>query len=126
MTAGRSLPVAIYNRGVPEFTPAHMGIIERLVTHGYAPVAFPMYGNAIGIRCGLFAALLVPDGETALKIMGEPCYVIGSNLAVRARREGRAVFVWKEKTVEATPALLQELARFARDLNMLLKPAKNP
>src|SRR5437879_5786367 len=98
-----------------------MGILERLVAHGYAPVAFPMYGNAMGVRRGLFAALLVPDGETALKIMGEPCYMIGSNLAVRAKREGRAVFVWKEKTVEATPEVLDELGRFSTELNALLR-----
>ena len=98
-----------------------MAIMEQVVAHGYAPVAFPMCGNAIGVRRGLFAALLVPDGEAALKIMGEPCYVIGSNLAVQARRKGRAVFVWKEKTVEATPELLEELERFSAELTRLLE-----
>ena len=91
------------------------------MAQGYAPVAFPMYGNAIGVRRGLFAALLVPDGEAALKIMGEPCYVIGSNLAVQVRRKGREVFVWKEKTVEATPELLEELERFSAELTRLLE-----
>ena len=82
-----------------------------------------MYGNAIGVRRGSFAALLVPEGEMALKVMGEPCYVIGSNLAVRARRNGRAVFVWKKKTVEATPELLRELAEFSAELTKLLAEA---
>ena len=71
---------------------------------------------------GSLAALLVPAGEAALKILGEPCYVIGSNLAVRTRREGRLIFVWKEESVEATPELLEELARFSADLAKLLEP----
>jgi hypothetical protein len=111
-----------YNLAMPEFTPAHMGILERLVAQGFTPVAFPMYASAIGVRRESFAALLVPGGEAALKILGEPCYVIGSNLAVRTRREGRLVFVWKDKLVEATPELLKELARFSADLAKLLEP----
>jgi hypothetical protein len=114
-------PVAIYNRAVPEFTPAHIAILEKLVSDGYVPVAFPMYGNAIGIRRGSFAALLVPDGEAALKMMGEPCYVIGSNLAVQTRREGRAVFVWKDRVIEATAELLEEFRRFSVELARLLE-----
>ena len=84
------------------------------------PVAFPLYASAMGVRRGSFAALLIPAGDAAMKIMGEPCYVVGSNLAVRTRREGREVFVWKDKAIEATPELLEELARFASDLAFLM------
>ena len=107
---------------MPEFTPAHIAILERIVAQGFTPVAFPLYANAIGVRRGSLAALLVPAGEAALKIMGEPCFVIGANLAVRTRREGRLIFVWKEESVEATPELLEELARFSADLAKLLEP----
>jgi hypothetical protein len=103
-------------------TPAHIAILERIVAKGFTPVAFPLYASAMGVRRGSFAALLAPADETALKVMGEPCYVIGSNLAVRTRRGGRPVFVWKDKSVEATPELLQELARFSADLAALLTP----
>jgi hypothetical protein len=101
-------------------TPAHIAVIERLVAEGFTPVAFPMYGNAIGVRRGSFAALLVPEDEARLKIMGEPCYVIGANLAVRTRREGRALFVWKDKTVEITAELMNELAEFSAEVERLL------
>ena len=101
-------------------TPAHIAILERLVAQGFTPVAFPMYASAIGVRRGAFAALLVPAGDAALKMLGEPCYVIGANLAVRTRREGREVFVWKEKSVEATAELLAEFARFSAELSPLL------
>ena len=75
----------------------------------------------MGVRRGAFAALLVPEGAAALKMMGEPCYVIGANLAVRARREERAVFVWKDKVVEATAELREELSRFSAELARLLE-----
>jgi hypothetical protein len=110
------------SRSVSELTPAHIAILERLVAQGFVPVAFPLYASAIGVRRGSFAALLIPAGDAAMKIMGEPCYVVGSNLAVRTRREGRQVFVWKDKAIEATPELLQELARFDADLAVLLVP----
>jgi hypothetical protein len=108
------------SRSVSELTPAHIAILERLVAQGFVPVAFPLYASAIGVRRGSFAALLVPAGDAAMKIMGEPCYVVGSNLAVRTRREGREVLVWKDKTIEVTPELHEELARFSADLAVLL------
>jgi hypothetical protein len=108
------------SRSVSELTPAHIAILERLVAEEFVPVAFPLYASAIGVRRGSFAALLMPAGDAAMKIMGEPCYVVGSNLAVRTRREGREVFVWKDKAIEATPELLEELARFASDLAFLM------
>lgn len=105
---------------MPELTPAHIAILERLVAHGFTPVAFPLYASAMGVRRGSFAALLVPAGDSALHIMGEPCYVVGSNLAVRTRRKGRAVFVWKDKSVAITQGLIEELARFSADLAKVL------
>jgi hypothetical protein len=105
---------------MPELTPAHVAILERLVAHGFTPVAFPLYASAIGVRRGSFAALLAPGDQAALRLMGEPCYLIGPNLAVRTRRQGQPVFVWKDKSVEATPELLQELDRFSADLGALL------
>jgi hypothetical protein len=110
------------SRSVSELTPAHIAILERLVAEGFVPVAFPLYASAMGVRRGSFAALLIPAGDAAMKIMGEPCYVVGSNLAVRTRREGRQVFVWKDKAIEATPELLEELARFSSDLAVQLAP----
>ena len=105
-----------------DLTPAHRAILERIVAHGFTPVAFPLYAAAIGVRRGSFAALLVPAGESTLKLLGEPCYVTGSNLAVRTRRQGRPVFVWKRQAIEATPELLEELARFSAELGELLGP----
>ena len=106
---------------MPELTPAHVSILERIVAQGFTPVAFPLYASAIGVRRGSFAVLLMPAGEEALKMMGEPCYVVGPNLAVRTRREGRDVFVWKGKTIAVTPELLEEFGRFSADLGNALR-----
>jgi hypothetical protein len=101
-------------------TPAHISILERMVVEGFTPVAFPMYASAIGVQRGSFAALLVPADESALKMLGEPFYVIGLNPAVRTRRAGREVFVWKEKTIEATPQLMAEFGRFSEEVRAVL------
>lgn len=111
---------------MPELTPAHVTILERLVAQRFTPVAFPMYASAMGMRRGSFAALLVPASESALKMLGEPFYLIGMNPAVRTRRAGRDVFVWKEKTVEATLELVQELAQFSADLMAILSIPSHP
>src|ERR1700674_979467 len=101
---------------MPELAPTQIAILQRLVSQGFVPVAFPLYAQAIGIRRGSVAALLVPDETGGLKILGEPCYLIDGNLGARIRRHGRPFFVWKKKEVEATPALLAEIARFSEEL----------
>lgn len=105
---------------MPELTPAHVVILDHLLAQGFTPVAFPMYASAIGVRKGSFAALLVPAGEATLKMLGEPFYLIGMSPAVRTRRGGREVFVWKEKIVEATPELMEEFGRFSAELRAVL------
>jgi len=104
----------------PALTPAHISILERAIAQGFTPVAFSMYASAIGVKRGSFAALLVPANAAALRMLGEPFYVIGMNPAVRTRRARREVFVWKEKTVEATPELMDEFGRFVAALSALL------
>ena len=106
---------------MPEFSPAHVAILERLVAKGFVGVAFPLYADAVGIRRGAFAALLVPEGS-GMKILGEPSYLIDGNLTVRVLRNGRSVFVWKKREVEATPELLADLARFISDLSAAIAP----
>ena len=105
-----------------ELTPAQFAILERLATRGFAIVAFPLYASAIGVRRGSFAVLLVPVEGGALRILGDPCYLIDGNLSVRVSRQGRPVFVWKSREVEVTPELLVELSRFAADVSGLLLP----
>jgi hypothetical protein len=103
-----------------ELTPLHTATVERLVAQGFTPAAFPLYANAIAIRRGPFAALLVPLPAGRLRILSDPSYLIEGNLSVRVRRDDRQWFVWKEKSVEATPDLLAQLTRFSEELSNLL------
>jgi hypothetical protein len=110
------------NAPPPELTPAHAAVLERLVARGFSLVAFPLSASAIGIRRGDFAALLNPIQNGALRMLGEPCYLIDGNFAVRLQREGSTYFVWKSREVPATPQLLAEFARFVVDLAQILLP----
>jgi hypothetical protein len=106
----------------PPLTPAAIAILERLGVLGFLPATFPLYASAIGVRRGAFAALLVTDPATGLRLLGEPSYLIEGQLSARARRGGRDCFVWKQKQVEASPAILSELRQFAADLAHALAP----
>ncbi len=105
-----------------ELTPVQVAALERLAARGFAIVAFPLYASAIGVRLGPFAVLLVPIEGGALRLLGEPCYLMDGNLSVRVARKGRPTFVWKSREMEATPELLTELERFAAEVSALLLP----
>jgi hypothetical protein len=99
-----------------ELTPAQFAILQKLVACGFRTVAFPLYASAIGVRRESFAALLVPAGEGGLRLLGDPCYLIEGNMAVKVLRGAGECFVWKGKTVDITPELLEQLRRFSEDL----------
>jgi hypothetical protein len=108
---------------VQDLTPPQTAALERLVASGFHLVAFPLYASAIGVRRDSFAALLVPVENTGLRLLGPPCYLMDGNLSVLVQRAGSRHFVWKTKNVEATPDLLGQLSRFAKDLQKLLSEA---
>ena len=105
-----------------ELTQRHIAILERLVSNGFAPVAFPLYASAVGIRKGNCAALLEPLAAEGFRIFGEPCYLLEGNLTVKVARDGRSWFVWKKQRIEATPERVAELDVFVTQLRMLLEP----
>ena len=107
---------------MPELTPALLATLEKMVARGFVPASFPLYSNAIGIRRGSFAALLEPVAGGGIRIFGVPFYVVDGNPGVRVERDARSWFVWKSKSVEATPELLGDLQRFSDELADLLRP----
>jgi len=106
-----------------ELTPLQTAVLERLVARGFRLVAFPLYAGAIGVRRDSFAALVIPVESGGLRILGQPCYLIDGNLSVQVQRGGTQTFIWKGKSVEATPDLLAGLAQFAQDLQSALSAA---
>lgn len=107
---------------MPELTPAQVGVIKRLLSHDFTPTSFKMYTEAIGVRRGSYAALLMPDKSGELRVVGEPCYLIDDHLTVRIQSAGRLWFVWKSQRVEATTELLDDLEKFSVELEALLLP----
>ena len=107
---------------MPELTSAQIAILKRLIERGFAPAAFPLYPSSIGIRRGMFAALLEVARDGGLRKLGEPYFLLDGNLSVCVEAEGRRWFVWKSRRVEATAELLEERKRFAGELTELLPP----
>jgi hypothetical protein len=96
-----------------ELTEKQIAILGRLCERGFALVAFPLYASHVGVRRGECAALLAPVTGGGLRVFGDPFILVTGNPAVRVRREGREVFVWKGSEVPATPERNAELAAFA-------------
>jgi hypothetical protein len=105
---------------MPELTPAHVAILERLRAAGFVFVAFPMYANYIGVRKGNCAALLAPLESGAFRLFGDPGWLIDNQITVRVTRAGKDWFVWKKQSVEATPERLAALTAFADELRKCL------
>jgi hypothetical protein len=105
-----------------ELSPNQIRILERLISQGFTPVAFPLYANAVGIRKGSCAALLDSIPAGGFRVFGEPCLLLDGNLTVRLTEKGKSWFVWKKQRLEATPERLLELDCFIAELKMHLEP----
>ncbi len=104
-----------------ELSAQQIAILERLVSQGFIPVAFPLYANAVGLRKGSCAALLQPIANGGFRLFGEPCMLVEGNLSVRITEKGKSWFVWKKLRVEATTERLEELAKFVAELKFHLE-----
>jgi hypothetical protein len=99
-----------------ELTAEHAAWLERLHKSGFEIVAFPMYASYVGLRKGSCVALVEPAAEGGFKLLGQPTILIGGNISVRVKKDGRDWFVWKQERLEATPQRLAELKAFAEEL----------
>jgi hypothetical protein len=104
-----------------EFSPQQMQVLERLFAAGFRPIAIPPYESALCVRRGECAAILsaIPNG--GLKLFAPPSFLVDGNLSVRLKRGSGEVFVWKKTELDATPARLDELAVFRRELTDILE-----
>lgn len=97
-----------------------VAVLGRLRSRGFTFVAFPLYASKIGVRKGNCAALLDPMASNGLRIFGDPCYMIEGNLSVLVTQGEARMFVWKKNRLPATSERLEELQRFAGELEELL------
>jgi hypothetical protein len=110
------------NHALPELTPVHVAILERLRDRGCDFVAFPMYASCVGVRKGNCVVLLAPLESDGFRLFGTPGWLIGGQISVRVTRDGADWFVWKKQSIEATPERLAEIAAFADELRDCLAP----
>ena len=108
---------------MPELTPQHIAVLERLRARGFHFAAFPLYASYIGVKKESCAALLAPIEGNGMQVFGEPCYLVNGNLSVRVHKGGGEWFVWKRMQLEATPERRAELERFTEELSELLAPS---
>src|SRR6478735_3036219 len=103
--------------------------LQRLYVAGFDLQTFERFPRAIGVLRDNCLAFLVP-GPDGLQILGNVGWRMGESLGPLVEREGRKVFVHKQKTIEATPERVSTLARFRSDLERLLREmdadANNP
>ncbi len=104
-----------------ELTRKQIAVLEDLIARGFAIVAFPLYGNAVGIRKGNCAALLEPLSQDKFRLLGEPCILLEGNLTVRIYGKGSSWFVWKKQRIEATLERLAEVNVFAAEVQSALQ-----
>jgi hypothetical protein len=106
-----------------ELSPQQMQVLERLFAAGFRPIAIPPYESALCVRRGECAAVLSPIPNGGLKLLAPPSLLVDGNLSVRLKRSSGEVFVWKKTELTATPARLDELAAFRRELTDILESA---
>jgi len=104
-----------------ELTPLQIQTLERLFEAGFQPIAIPPYESALCMRRGDCAAVLSPVANAGLKLLASPSYLVAGNLSVRLKRGPGEVFVWKKTELPVTPARLQELESFRRELTDILE-----
>ena len=107
-----------------DLTPKQAELLQRILSHDFDLIAFPVYPNHVGIRRGNCAALLAPVAPNTFKVFAEPAYLVDGNLSARITLDGHDYFIWKKQKLEATAARRAELTSFADDLAEALLPVE--
>jgi hypothetical protein len=104
----------------PELTPEQIAALQRLLKAGFEFVQLEHVVRYLPVEKNGFVALLDPSGAR-LGIFGQIGYRIGEGVGMLIESQDGKAFVWKNQSVEATPALLETYARFRGELEELLQ-----
>ncbi len=103
-----------------DLTPNQIAVLQRLLNAGFHFASLEHVTRHVAVDRDGFVALLEP-ADDKLKIFGQVGYRIGDGIGMLVeQREGKA-FIWKGRTVEATPELLAAYARVKAELRALLE-----
>ena len=102
-----------------ELAPAQIATLQNLLKAGFEFVQLPHVVRYLPVEKNGFVALLDPSAGK-LQPFGVAGRRLGDGVGVLVDKgEGKA-FVWKEKSVAATPALLESFEGFKNELEKLL------
>ena len=96
--------------------------LARIYQAGFEIQKLERFPRAVAIIREDCIALAEPL-PTGLALIGKPGWRIGEAIAVLVERQGMSLFQTKDQSVEATPARLEKLRTFERDLSELLLSA---
>ncbi len=91
-------------------------ILQKLYVAGFDVQTYERFPRAVGISKGDCIALLEPDANAGLRVIGRSGWKIGDAIGVLTSHAGRPVFQSKNQVVEATPERLKILEAFEREL----------
>jgi hypothetical protein len=103
-----------------DLTPTQIATLERFLQAGFKFVTLERMERYLGVEKDGFIALLDPFGVKPAQF-GQAGYLFPEGIGMLVeRREGKA-FVWKSKSVSATPDLLAGYERFRSEVQGLLE-----
>jgi hypothetical protein len=98
-----------------------MDALEKLVAEGFVLRSLPAYPRHLRVEKHNCAALVELTPEGRLKQFSAAGYLVDGQIALLVERDGRQVFAYKAKQVEAEGGALENFRRFERELNAVLE-----
>ena len=107
-----------------ELAPAQIATLQNLLKAGFEFVQLPHVVRYLPVEKNGFVALLDPSAGK-LQPFGIAGRRLGDGVGVLVDKSEGKAFVWKDKSVAATPALLEAFEIFRNELaNLLSGPAQ--
>jgi len=107
---------------VLDLTPAQIATLERFLEAGFRFLTLERMERYLGVEKAGFVSLLDPSGGKVVQF-GQAGYLFPEGLGMLVERGEGKTFVWKSKSVPATPELLAAYQRFKSEVKVLLERA---
>lgn len=104
----------------PTLTPSQIATLERFLRAGFTFVTLERYARYLGVEKNGFIALLDPAGGE-LVVFSQVGYRLGDGIGMLVERGAGKAFVWKDRSITATPELLAGYEKFKAELENLLE-----
>ena len=106
-----------------DLAPEQVATMNRLQSAGFDCATLAEVERYLAVEKDGFAALLEPI-EGGFRIFGQIGFRMGESLGILVEQEGRQVFVYQEKVVDATPEMIEPYHHFRAELQSLLKEGR--